>query len=62
MSVRTASVECPSCGKKVLMTEAFAYRPFCSKRCKDIDFGGWANESYQIASETDDEHWSEEQR
>jgi len=24
------------------------YRPFCSKRCADIDLGRWLNESYTI--------------
>jgi len=30
-------------------TEASQWRPFCSERCKLIDFGGWASESYRIA-------------
>lgn len=25
-----------------------AYRPFCSRRCADIDLGRWFNESYAI--------------
>jgi len=24
------------------------YRPFCSKRCADLDLGSWFNESYRI--------------
>ena len=24
------------------------YRPFCSKRCADLDLGNWFNESYSI--------------
>jgi endogenous inhibitor of DNA gyrase (YacG/DUF329 family) len=24
------------------------YRPFCSKRCADIDLGRWLNEDYRI--------------
>jgi endogenous inhibitor of DNA gyrase (YacG/DUF329 family) len=24
------------------------YRPFCSERCKLIDLGAWASESYRI--------------
>jgi|TARA_Y100000294_G_scaffold94786_1_gene88223 hypothetical protein len=32
-----------------------AYRPFCSKRCKELDLGNWLNESYRVpVVETDD--------
>ena len=61
MSVSTVSVQCPTCGKKVLMTETFPERPFCSKRCQAIDFGSWANERYVVEGkeEDDSETWSE---
>lgn len=39
--------KCPLCGKR---TEQ-KYKPFCSKRCADIDLGKWLNEDYRIASE-----------
>lgn len=39
--------KCPLCGKQ---TEQ-KYKPFCSKRCADIDLGKWLNEDYRIASE-----------
>lgn len=26
------------------------YRPFCSERCKNVDFGAWASESYRVAA------------
>jgi hypothetical protein len=29
-------------------TEENEYRPFCSKRCKLIDFGEWATEKHSI--------------
>jgi len=48
MSIKTVSVPCPQCSKKVLMTDAFPHRPFCSHRCQQIDFGAWASEDYQI--------------
>lgn len=35
---------CPICGKE---TEA-KYRPFCSRRCADIDLGRWLTGSYAI--------------
>ena len=37
--------KCPICGK---LTDNLEYRPFCSKRCSDIDLGNWFNESYVI--------------
>lgn len=45
-------MSCPVCGKPA---EA-AYRPFCSRRCADVDLGRWFNEDYRIpAVESDDE-------
>ncbi|MEX0970016.1 MAG: DNA gyrase inhibitor YacG [Paracoccaceae bacterium] len=35
---------CPICKKPA----APAYRPFCSRRCADVDLGRWFNESYSI--------------
>ena len=29
------------------------YRPFCSQRCKLIDLGQWADESYRLPAEDD---------
>ena len=51
--VRTAA-RCHVCGKDV---EA-RYRPFCSKRCADIDLGRWLKESYRV--ETDEPPSDEE--
>ncbi|MCH7817728.1 MAG: DNA gyrase inhibitor YacG [Proteobacteria bacterium] len=45
---RTKSVNCPSCRKQVAWIESNRYRPFCSKRCKLIDFGEWATERRRI--------------
>lgn len=42
---------CPICGAA---TDR-AYRPFCSRRCADVDLGRWMSGSYAIpARETDD--------
>ncbi|WP_410483315.1 DNA gyrase inhibitor YacG [Teredinibacter sp. KSP-S5-2] len=30
------------------MTKEFPHRPFCSDRCKNIDFGDWALENHKI--------------
>ena len=48
-------VYCPHCGKPVEWTPANAYRPFCSERCRLIDFGAWATEKYRgpVAEEDD---------
>ncbi|HMJ49040.1 MAG TPA: DNA gyrase inhibitor YacG [Burkholderiales bacterium] len=45
---QAAKVQCPQCGKSVPWDESNRYRPFCSKRCKLIDLGEWAAESYRI--------------
>jgi endogenous inhibitor of DNA gyrase (YacG/DUF329 family) len=50
-------VSCPICGVPVEFTAASRWRPFCSQRCKTIDLGAWASESYRIpvASTPDEE-------
>jgi uncharacterized protein len=54
MASRT--VRCPQCGKDALWAPENPFRPFCSERCKQIDLGCWASESYRIpASETTDD-------
>jgi hypothetical protein len=39
---------CPICGKPT----AAGHRPFCSRRCADIDLGRWLNGAYRV--ETDE--------
>ena len=39
--------DCPICKRP---TEA-RYRPFCSKRCADIDLGKWMTGGYALPSE-----------
>ena len=39
---------CPIC-KKHVKWEDNEFRPFCSKRCKLIDLGTWADEGYSIS-------------
>lgn len=46
-------VACPCCGKQCLFTPENAYRPFCSERCKLIDLGHWASESYRVPAESE---------
>ncbi len=38
---------CPICRKP----SDPAYRPFCSRRCADVDLGRWLNGSYVIPGE-----------
>jgi endogenous inhibitor of DNA gyrase (YacG/DUF329 family) len=42
------AVACPQCGKQVEWSPASRWRPFCSERCKLLDFGAWASESYRV--------------
>ncbi len=39
---------CPQCGKPVEWGPQSPFRPFCSERCKQIDLGAWASESYRV--------------
>ena len=41
-------VKCPQCGADVRWVPASAWRPFCSERCKMLDFGAWAAEAYRV--------------
>ena len=41
-------VNCPTCKQSVPWNDQSIYRPFCSKRCQQIDFGEWATESFSI--------------
>lgn len=49
----TRQVRCPQCGRNALWAPENPWRPFCSERCKQIDLGCWANETYRIPVETD---------
>ncbi|MEN9410523.1 MAG: hypothetical protein RL216_2497 [Pseudomonadota bacterium] len=42
---------CPICGKPA---EA-KYRPFCSRRCADVDLGRWLKGSYAIPADAAEE-------
>lgn len=44
---RRAPMTCPICRKPT--TEA--YRPFCSKRCADVDLARWLTGAYAIPAE-----------
>lgn len=41
--------KCPECGKPTLEK----YRPFCSKRCADVDLGRWFKEEYTLPGDSE---------
>lgn len=45
------SAPCPICRKPNVVE----YRPFCSKRCSDVDLQRWLTGRYAIPAEDDDE-------
>lgn len=44
-------VKCPTCRRAVAWSDASAYRPFCSDRCRLIDLGAWLSEKHAIPSD-----------
>lgn len=44
-------VKCPHCGKEKEFN-GNEFRPFCSERCKLLDFGAWADGEYNLPAET----------
>jgi len=42
--------KCPICGKPAVE----AFRPFCSKRCADVDLNRWLTGSYVIPARDDE--------
>ena len=59
MSEATASQgKCVICGKP----KDTRFRPFCSKRCADIDLGRWFLGRYAIAAEEGNSEAEEEKR
>jgi endogenous inhibitor of DNA gyrase (YacG/DUF329 family) len=47
--------KCPVCGKPQTQEQ----KPFCSKRCADIDLGRWLTESYTLPARPDAEEEGE---
>lgn len=44
-------VRCPACGGDSIYSPRNVYRPFCSERCKQMDLGAWASESFRVPTE-----------
>ncbi|RPG35844.1 MAG: DNA gyrase inhibitor YacG [Gammaproteobacteria bacterium TMED225] len=51
---------CPRCQKPSSKSEENKYRPFCSKKCKLIDFGSWASEENIISRPAKSEDFYED--
>jgi hypothetical protein len=43
-------MDCPECGKPVDFRTS-PFRPFCSERCKLIDFSHWVDGDYAVPGE-----------
>ena len=46
-------IRCPGCGGPSAYSTDNAFRPFCSARCKNGDFGAWASEGYAVPADPD---------
>lgn len=45
-------VVCPVCQGDSVYAASNSFRPFCSQRCKNIDFGAWASEGFRMPADT----------
>jgi endogenous inhibitor of DNA gyrase (YacG/DUF329 family) len=50
MSNSSTQYPCPNCKKPTVFNSENPYRPFCCERCKLIDLGAWASETYRVES------------
>lgn len=50
---KNRTLRCPTCRREVAW-EKNPHRPFCSERCRRIDLGNWADESYRIPAKDQD--------
>lgn len=51
-------IKCPQCRVPVAW-QGNPHRPFCSERCRMIDLGQWADESYRVPG-SPQEPWGDE--
>ena len=52
--------ECPRCKKEVKLNKENKDRPFCSEKCKLLDFGNWASETNKISRPIQSEDFYED--
>jgi uncharacterized protein len=50
-ATRQRVIRCPGCGGPSVYSPDKAFRPFCSARCKNNDFGAWASEGYAVPAD-----------
>lgn len=48
---RPGRPRCPICKEPAIAD----FRPFCSRRCADLDLGRWMNGSYALPAEEEDD-------
>lgn len=46
-------VKCPTCGRETEYSTENEFRPFCSERCKLLDFGAWTDEEFALPAQTE---------
>jgi uncharacterized protein len=46
--IQPRQIKCPQCGLPTFYSTENPFRPFCSERCRLIDLGEWASESYKV--------------
>ena len=44
-------IRCPGCGGPSVYAADNPFRPVCSARCKNNDFGAWASEGYAVPAD-----------
>ena len=44
-------IRCPGCGGPSVYAGTNEFRPFCSARCKNNDFGAWADEGFRVMAD-----------
>ena len=53
-------IKCPRCEEPCSNSKQNEHRPFCSEKCKLIDFGTWANEKNIISRPAKSEDFYED--
>lgn len=61
MDMKPRIVACPGCGGDSVFAPSNPFRPFCCERCKSMDFGAWASESFRVptGAPPDDENFGD---
>ncbi len=47
-NITERTVSCPACKGQSVYSARNPFRPFCSERCKHLDFSMWATEGYRV--------------